>query len=495
MATGTAITVPAANPAELARVIESMESCQALTMGSINGGNGDAVRVVTAKKLAELSAAKTDISGIISRTRKYLTYAPGKPVWMLNDFDSKGMPPRVRAAIDMAGTPWNALVKIVPGLANAARLTRPSTSAGLRHGETGQRFPWSGGMHDYFLVQDGADIPRAIKALAERCWLHQQGWILIGGVGQLLDRCLVDVGVCDSEHLAFEDPPYIEPPLLQNLDARACQLIDGVAIDTRTVVPDLTADERQIVAALRAAERQAMEPQAQPIRAAADQRLVEELIARKGMPRANAMRQVRARHRGVLGPDIELTFDHHGRLTVEQILADPEKYIGETLCDPMEGTSYCYTKAQVLRSKSDPDGVFVHTFAHGRATYDLRHDIRSARRRLEEAPTDELGNVLCAVVAAADLEENEIRQLLTLCVERAPKIGLAVFKRRLKSDQKAPGERAQARSRTGTAGRRLTRSAFAPPIAADGWPGDASRDGHRSQARPRRRRSSTNAAP
>jgi hypothetical protein len=434
MATGTAITIPVANPDALAGVIDGMQPCHALALGSINGGNGATVSVVTAKKLAELSATQS-VRDSIARTRECIAFRPGEPAWMLFDFDLKGMPPQVRTQFDLAGGNWEALLQVVPGLARAERVSRASTSAGLSHHGTGERYAGSGGQHIYVLVQDGADIPRALKALHDRCWQHGLGWFLIGSVGQLLERSIVDASVGGSERLVFEGPPDVVPPLLQDSTMRACRPVEGIAIDTRTVIPDLPADEKQAVASLKATARQALEPHAQPIRAAADQKLVEDLIARGGMPRANAIRQVQARHRGVLGPDIVLTTDHHGALSVGQILAEPDKYIGETLCDPMEGPAYGYGKAQVMRSTREPDGVFIHSFAHGGATFDLRHDFNSARRRIEATPVAELGNVLCELVAAADLEEDEIRQLLALCAGRAPKIGLRAFTRRLKDDR------------------------------------------------------------
>ena len=43
--------------------------------------------------------------------------------------------------------------------------------------------------------------------------------------------------------------------------------------------------------------------------------------------------------------------------------------------------------------------------------------------------------MLCEVVAAAELEPEEIRQLIALCGERAPKIGFRAFAKRLKLDQ------------------------------------------------------------
>jgi hypothetical protein len=42
-------------------------------------------------------------------------------------------------------------------------------------------------------------------------------------------------------------------------------------------------------------------------------------------------RLVQARHRGVLPPYVDLDFDHLGMVPVARVLADPERFIGETL--------------------------------------------------------------------------------------------------------------------------------------------------------------------
>ena len=91
----------------------------------------------------------------------------------------------------------------------------------------------------------------------------------------------------------------------------------------------------------------------------------------------------KARHRGILLPDVELDFDDIGVVTVAMVLADPDKFVGETLADPLEGIDYGRCKAKVMRAS---DGTLViHTFAHGGGLYRLRHDARSATAALTDA--------------------------------------------------------------------------------------------------------------
>jgi hypothetical protein len=104
---------------------------------------------------------------------------------------------------------------------------------------------------------------------------------------------------------------------------------------------------------------------------AVDQALAEKISAKTGIAPVSALRLVTARHRGVLLPYLELEFDDLGTVSVADVLADPDRYVGETLADPLEGVSYGRCKAKVMRA--DDGSLLIHS--HGRgilpaATYD-----------------------------------------------------------------------------------------------------------------------------
>ena len=209
----------------------------------------------------------------------------------------------------------------MPGLARAARVRRASTSAGLLDTRTGAPVgAGAGGEHVYLLVRDGADVERFLRDLHERCWLHGLGWFLVGAAGQLLERSVVDRMVGAPERLVFEGAPVLEPPLGQDLAARAPAWFDGEALDTRAACPPLTRVERARVAELKEAAKAALAPEAAAARAVADEALARRLAERLGVPPATALRMAEARHRGVLLPHVELAFDdgaigagHRGR--------------------------------------------------------------------------------------------------------------------------------------------------------------------------------------
>ncbi len=79
----------------------------------------------------------------------------------------------------------SALASVVPELGHCACVVRRSTSTGLSNADTGERYPGSEGLHIYVLVADGADIPRALQAWHDRCWLAGFGWSMVGAGGAL----------------------------------------------------------------------------------------------------------------------------------------------------------------------------------------------------------------------------------------------------------------------------------------------------------------------
>jgi hypothetical protein len=219
MAHGRARRVKLADVAELAAHIAELKSNQAIALGALRDDLPDEVAIVAMDKL--------NGTGAIARTAENLHFRRGQPAFALLDFDQKGMPAAVAERLAELGGFWPALVSVIPALADVARVTRLSTSAGLTNADTGEAYPGSGGLHEYVMVPDGTDIPRFLKTLHARCWLAGLGWMVIGGGGQLLERSIVDRMVGAPERLVFEGPPVLVKPLVQDATSRKPTVIMG----------------------------------------------------------------------------------------------------------------------------------------------------------------------------------------------------------------------------------------------------------------------------
>ena len=426
MVSGTAARAPATTASDFAKIISGCSPAEAIALGALKDGLPNSVPITVPGKVKETP-------GAITRSRNFIDYRPGAPAWSLIDFDTKEMPARVAARIEAAGGMWDALLTVAPGLHRASRVSRASTSSGLFRSDTGDPLPGSNGMHHYVLLRDGGDAERFLRDLHDRCWLNGLGWHAIGAAGQLLDRSLVDRMVGYGERLCFEGAPLIMPPLEQDRSKRIPEAFEGEAIDSSLIVPQLTEYERHRVIEAKEASAEALGKAATEVRARHDRELAEKLSTKSGMPFATALRLVVARHRGVLFPHIDLDFDHLGPVAVATVLANSDRFVGETLADPLEGAAYGRGKAKVMRA--DDGGLLIHSFAHGRGLYCLRHDLQSAKAAIAQIPANAAVDYAMAILATTELEVDELADFAAM-VSKVANVGVRAVMARINKERR-----------------------------------------------------------
>ena len=145
------------------------------------------------------------------------------------------------------------------------------------------------------------------------------------------------------------------------------------------IAPRLTQYERHLVKEAKEASVKELGKLAGVVRARHDRVLAEGISGKFGMPISTALRLVTVRHRGVLLPYLDLDFDHLGIVPVATVLADPDRFVGETLADPLEGAQYGRAKAMVMKTAGSR--LLIHSFAHGQGFYRLRPRRPISKRR------------------------------------------------------------------------------------------------------------------
>jgi hypothetical protein len=355
----------------------------------------------------------------------------------LIDFDPKGMPPDISSNIEQMGGLWGALVSVVPALDRAARLVRSSTSAGLYRTDTGERFAGSGGSHVYIMLQDGVDVERFLKVLHARCWLAGFGWLMVGAGGQLLERSIVDRVVGSPERLVFEGTPVLVAPLAQNTELRRPIVIDGEALDSLTWVPPITVVEQAKLRELRSRDIARLDPE----RAQARQQWVKDRVNQlvdAGIAPDKAEAAVKRICAGILRPDVQLEFDDDDLAggTVADVIGDPDRFVGATLADPIEGICYGRSKAMIMRRA---DGsLWINSFAHGRTVYELRLDFDACCAAINRAPPQQVAQIFIDLVLHADLDAAQVENLRNL-VHRITSIGRRTLDAMLKAARQQKG--------------------------------------------------------
>jgi hypothetical protein len=464
MSRGSARRVGIADVTQLGKLIEGLAANEAIALGALRPGLPDLVQIITKR---ELNGAA--LHGVIARNSQSIVFSNGQTAFALLDFDTKGMPPDVAARLDLLGGFWPALVSVLPELGTVAHVSRASTSAGLFRGDTGERIPGSNGLHIYLLVQDGADIERFLKTLHARCWLTGFGWMMIGAAGQVLERSIVDRTVGAPERLVFEGAPVLEPPLQQKRESRRPTVSGGKAFDTIASCPPLTILETARLRELQARETNRLASESARARAAFVAQQTERLVERTGMATEIAADVIARWCNGVLLPDVELLFDDQDfrGMTAGDVLADPLRFEGATLADPLEGIGYGRCKAKVmLRSDGAP---WIHSFAHGRTVYELRLDARTIRLGVEKARDEAAVDTFVRLALAADLDDVELEKLVDYTARRTG-VGVRAMVRKFKAAQEQKAEhRAQELKASSLAERRDPRPQIDRPPPDAEW--------------------------
>ena len=374
----------------LAKLLSTLKPEHAIALGCLPTVVGDVIGIV-AKGMERLLPA-----GPITRSARNITYMPDVRAFMLGDVDTKGAPAALKGRL-VNGEIEAIIAEVLPEISTTSRVLRASTSAGLYIVATGEPVGDAGGSHLYLLVSDGADIPRALAALAQRLWLAGYGWIALSRSGAFLVRQPVDVAVAGAERLVFEGGPVLGLGLAQDVEARRPRAYPGAALDTRAAIPDLTADELARYESLVAAAKEAIRPVAEKVAAAYHEREVEKLVER-GVSREQARATVASRSGGTLtGADV-IEFSDGTTATVADILADPKRFHRKSCADPVEGRAYGSGTAIVYSDQAVP---VASSFAHGGAVYRLvdqtepEVDIDGLMARMREA-ADPLDDALGA---------------------------------------------------------------------------------------------------
>ncbi len=459
MSEGQACRATFDNLEAFAACIASLDPNEAIALGRLRDDLPDLVKIVTKDHLEARKRVRSSLNGsvrpdVIARTGQHISYQPDRPALALIDVDTKGMPASVKHKIDAIGGFWSALVSVLPELESAGNVRRRSTSSGLSRTDTGQALPGSNGLHVFVLVTDGTDVERFLRTLHDRCWLNGYGWLMVGAGGQLLERSIVDRMVYAPERLVFEGPPNLESPLVQDQASRAPVVTDGAALDTVAACLPLTIVEQSKLRELRAREAHRLAPDVARERDAFIARQSKRLAERTGMPAEDAARIIARQCGGILLPDVVLPFDDAKLtgITVADVLADPARFEGETLADPLEGVEYGVCKAKIMRRA---DGSpWVHSFAHGRTIYELRFDARAIAAAIAKAPDNQVVSHYIKMVLAATLSQDEAETLRNTIAERSG-TGKRILDNLLKEARREQaGQRAQ-EARTKRAAERL----------------------------------------
>jgi P4 family phage/plasmid primase-like protien len=356
-------------------------------------------------------AGAPDIEGKATRrrTKDDLSWPKGPGLMVIdNDFSDK------------TGPTLDVLEAVVPALKDVGCVTKHSSGSSV-HAADGSELRGKMGEHVLFGVLDAADIPRAMLVLHKHLILKGYDCSYVGAAGQYLERSPVDLALAQTQQPVF---------LAANLAEGLTQHLDvvhrpGVLLDTKRLLPDLSADEESAFKKhMRAAKQKAKPKMAEAKEACIKRRVAD------GWTEADARE---ALQHGRLTGSAVLTLADGTTTTVAAVLSDPERFHGKTCLDPVEPE---YRDGAVVGKIYARDGK-LRSQAHGGKSYTLgveaaADDFAEEARKAEEAVGGREGVADGEIDVDGDAARNEVAALIEgFCQDRNAQAFARIYNGRL----------------------------------------------------------------
>lgn len=361
------------SPGKLAELLQSLQSNQAITFGVPHDGQPHAI--TTQAKLPNAAP------GTIARSNDHFKWPDGAGWLMLDHDPAPGCDPLARDEL------LAALRDACPALVDAPMVWGPSGSSFIVNTETGEEVTGLRGQRLYVLVADARDIPRAGKTLFERLWLAGHGRYDVSRAGSLLERGPIDAAVWQPCRLDFAAPPVTVAPLATRRPAPVVFNPDAEPLPTTEAIPNLTPAEVARLQEIKAAARNSdfLQFDQQEARAAwITERLAALPADLDDEEREVATQRLQAAvndHR--LWGDFELIHRSGQRVTVGQLLDDPDRWHGERFADPLEPDADPRVAWLNLRSGGR---AYLYSHLHGGRRFVLMRPTQRLQLSRGEAP-------------------------------------------------------------------------------------------------------------
>ncbi len=369
---------PAREFTSLRDKVRSLKSNQCIITAPLPG-SADTRQVLFKEQWEALPPGKRDLAGdgAVYRGRECFTYPAGQPALLELDEDTKDWPDAIQEKHRQAGGLFQAVLPAIdPQFKSAGYYAKPSSSAGVRNKTTLQMLP-TGAKHLFFVVQDGADIPRYCEVLVKRLVLAGYGFTRIAKNGRCELRSLIDLAASGRPEWLWYDaePILFDQHLELVVKYRQEQVREGPRLNTHQL-KNLNDTEQakydRIVTELEAAAK----PDADREREKYIAPRVERAVA-SGLPREEARRLAFAAiDGGRLDVNAEYCFDDDGWRSGGNLLQDADTFNRKkTGADPLEPDYHGGRNLAVWFRKPGEPGIACYSQAHGKRLFWLAYDV------------------------------------------------------------------------------------------------------------------------
>ena len=304
----------------------------------------------------------------IARKKDAMRWPDGTGVLMVDHDPRDGQTPLSRDQL------LALLDQVIPPLADVTRVWYPSASSCIWYGDA--ELAGIKGQRIYVAAKDARDIERTGRVIVDRMWLAGYGWYEVSKSGALLERTMVDASVWQTNRIDFAAGADCVQPLAQRRGDPLVIEAKHDLLDTRELLPDLTAEEVAALERIKQSARAAVAPQAEEAKRAYVVELANNISASdpERFQKARAIAEQAVMQMRLMG-DFPLILDDGTILTVGDAMDAREKYHGRLTRDPLE-PDYDGGRnvGKLFLIGGRPN---LHSFAHGGRNFKL---IRAPRR-------------------------------------------------------------------------------------------------------------------
>lgn len=361
MTKGKALNVSITSIQQLVNILDSLEHNQAVTWGIHASANIETI--LLSSKVYEQQGRPDNT---LTRTNNHFRWGNYGGVMML-DCDDKTLP---KAEF------IKAVNKVIP-LDNIPYIWRPSSSSYIYNGN--EQLTGLSGQRLYIFVADASDIARAGKLLFEGLWLNGYGYYDISKAGSYLERSPIDGAVFQPSRLDFAAGSRCIAPLEQRAVATECH--EGQPLDTKAVLPELTAKQQKELATLKEQAKATYANEVGKIRAVFSHDKAMANLTKQGITEptddqltAAKNNVLRALNTDVLAGDFIIILADGEQISIGDALDDPEHYHGTITKDPLEPDYNNHSNTGKLYLQGQSPRLFSQ--AHGGKTYKLMRQPR-----------------------------------------------------------------------------------------------------------------------
>jgi P4 family phage/plasmid primase-like protien len=258
---------------------------------------------------------------------------------------------------------------VIPEFVDVELLIVPSSSSGIY--KVGDAEPdFNGGMHVYFVVDDGTQIVMIGEFIKYIFWKNGFGYHKISDNCSLLHRHFFDDAIYSPERLVFESSPILSNDLVQKKYGFYDQ--KGGVLNSSTLM--LTDSEKEHLKQLINDNKKSYIDDVSVKRQHIENKIKHELLTKNDDKTDSYIQKLLHQDYDHLDENWQLRSLKKGIVTVRDVIEHIDNFIEDDFVDPFQTFDSTRFRAKVFKNKNG--SIILHSFRDGKTVYFLKKPIK-----------------------------------------------------------------------------------------------------------------------